>query len=96
MDKNIRGYFIDGGATRAFDECKMKVEIQGKTVAAWKSVVHWPVAIRCGNDENTTEDKHSSYQAAAAVCESLRQRGFGMMGKVFPLKTRVDPIFSDG
>ncbi len=60
---------------------------------AWKSTAWWPANVFLGNEENTSDDLHGSYQQAAAVCARLRFHGLGGDGRIFPLKTRVDPVF---
>lgn len=61
----------------------------------WKSVAVWPDTIKVGNvvGKNESEDTHRSREAAQAVCDLLRKEGFGGEGKVFPISTRVVPVW---
>lgn len=43
----------------------------------WKSIAWWPDTVSLLNEENTSEDKHHSEEAADAVCRALRREGLG-------------------
>lgn len=62
---------------------------------SWRSVATWPDTIRVGNvvGKNDSEDTHDSQEAAQAVCDLLKKHGFGGDGKVFPISTRVEPVY---
>jgi hypothetical protein len=62
---------------------------------AWKSIAVWPDTIRVGHivGKNESDDTHRSLEAAEVVCRLLRERGFGGEGKVFPVSTRVEPVW---
>jgi hypothetical protein len=62
---------------------------------AWRSIAVWPDTIRVGNEvgKNESDDTHSTKGAAQAVCDLLMRHGFGGDGKVFPLSTRVEPVW---
>jgi hypothetical protein len=50
----------------------------------------WPKEeVKLYNQLNESRDTHGSVTAAEAVCQMLRDRGFGGDGKIFPLSTRV-------
>lgn len=57
----------------------------------YKSIAVWPDGT-VSNIKNESEDTHETYEHAEAVCKLLRIHGFGGMGKVFPISTRVEPI----
>lgn len=63
---------------------------------AWRSITVWPDTIRVGNivGKNESDDTHSSREQAEAVCGLLRKHGFGGDGKVFPVSTRVEPVWN--
>lgn len=62
---------------------------------AWRSIAVWPETIRVGNtvSKNESDDTHSSRGQAEAVCKLLQEQGFGGEGKVFPVSTRVEPVW---
>lgn len=49
----------------------------------------WPDTVKLYNQLNESRDSHGSIAAAEAVCQMLRDRGFGGDGRIFPLSTRV-------
>lgn len=61
----------------------------------YKSIAVWPDTISVGNvvGKNESGDTHSTWEQADAVCGLLRKQGFGGMKKVFPLSTRVEPVW---
>lgn len=63
---------------------------------AWRSIAVWPDTIRVGHivGKNESDDTHSSRAEAEAVCGLLRKHGFGGDGKVFPVSTRVEPVWN--
>ena len=63
---------------------------------AWRSIAVWPDTIRVGHivGKNESDDTHSSREQAEAVCALLRKHGFGGDGKVFPVSTRVEPVWN--
>lgn len=61
----------------------------------WKSIAWWPDTVSLMTEENTSEDKHHSEEAADAVCRFLRREGLGGERKIFPLRTKVEPIFPE-
>lgn len=62
----------------------------------WRSVAVWPKpAVNLMSHDNSSTDTHHSEEAARAVCGMLRRNGFGGDGKIFPLETRVEPIFPE-
>jgi len=58
----------------------------------YKSIAVWPrdCGINLGNTNNESSDTHGSKEEAEAVCDLLRQNGFGGDRRVFPLSTRVE------
>lgn len=54
-----------------------------------------PDTVRVGNivGQNESDDTHGSYEQAQAVCDLLRKRGFGGEGEIFPVSTRVEPVW---
>jgi hypothetical protein len=56
-----------------------------------KSFAEWPKGTLCLGDTVTT-DSHYSEKEALSVCRILEREGFGGNGKVFPIKTWVEPI----
>lgn len=58
----------------------------------FKSIIYWPNTVSLGTVDNTSEDTHDSFDAAAAVCDMIEQQGFGGEGKIFPIKTLVKPV----
>ena len=62
---------------------------------AWRSIAVWPDTIRVGNvvGKNESDDTHDSKEQAEAVCKLLEKEGFGGNGHVFPISTRVEPVF---
>lgn len=62
----------------------------------YKSIAWWPYpSVDLGDEENKSEDNHHDRESAESVCRMLETRGFGGDGKIFPLKTEVDPIYPD-
>ena len=61
----------------------------------WKSIAWWPESVSLMSKENTSDDTHHSQEAAEAVTRMLQRRGLGGDGKIFPLKTAVEPIFKE-
>jgi hypothetical protein len=61
----------------------------------WKSIAWWPDTVSLLNEENTSEDKHHSEEAADAVCRALLREGLGGERQIFPLRTKVEPIFPE-
>lgn len=68
----------------------------GPKPKAWRSIAVWPDTIRVGHivGKNESDDTHSSREQAEAVCGLLREHGFGGDGKVFPVSTRVEPVWN--
>ena len=65
-----------------------------QTPIGWRSVAIWPKpAVNLMSADNSSTDKHHSEEAAHAVCRFLRREGFGGDRKIFPLETRVEPVF---
>ena len=59
----------------------------------FKSIAVWPVGtMKNKYGEPESSDKHYSKSGAEAVCRMLHNNGFGGMGKVFPVSTRVEEI----
>ena len=58
----------------------------------YKSVAKWPDSVSLGTPENESEDYHATRRNAEVVCSLLRLHGFGGMGKIFPLETRVEEV----
>ena len=56
----------------------------------YKSIAEWPEGT-CKNSFGKSEssDTHQSKEAAEAVCKMLERDGYGGMGEIFPLKTKV-------
>lgn len=78
------------------DEAQVNTEWANDRVPkTWRSVVVWPAEIVVGSiaGKNESSDVHNSEEAAACVCSLLRREGFGGNGSVFPLSTRVEPIW---
>lgn len=58
-----------------------------------KSFAQWPAGTVTGaGGTDITEDTHESKEAAEAVCDMLRQSGFGGDRSVFPINTWVEPV----
>ena len=68
---------------------------KSKNVQCLPEVAVWPDAIRVGNvvGKNESDDTHDSKEQAEAVCKLLEKEGFGGDGNVFPISTRVEPVF---
>jgi len=62
----------------------------------WRSIAIWPNTIKVGNTigKNESDDIHATREAAEAVCNLLRKHGFGGNGEVFPISTRVEPVWN--
>lgn len=54
----------------------------------FKSNAEWPKGT-CDFLDNVSEDKHSTYEEAKAVCSMLERDGHGGDGEIFPLRTWV-------
>lgn len=62
----------------------------------WKSIVTWPEGTVClATTDNTSEDTHHSEEEALHVCKMLREHGMGGDGKIFPVKTQVEPLTAE-
>ena len=63
---------------------------------SWKSFAQWPrPEVQLGNELNESSDTHATEEQAAAVVKLLREKGFGGDGKVFPISTRIEPVFDE-
>jgi hypothetical protein len=64
--------------------------------SGWKSIAVWPKpAVNLMSADNSSTDTHGTQEAARAMCLMLRRNGCGGDGKIFPLETRVEPIFPE-
>ena len=61
----------------------------------WKSIILWPDEVYTGNNPNESIDYHRTKAAAEYVCRQIKQRGMGLLGKVYPISTRVEPPTAD-
>lgn len=61
----------------------------------YKSVAVWPAGT-IDFDNNVTEDSHEKMMQAGAVCNQLHKYGFGMEGRIFPVKTMIVEVANDG
>jgi len=56
----------------------------------YKSCAEWPEGT-VSEPGNITKDSHHEKGQARSVCNLLRLQGFGGEGKVFPVRTWVEP-----
>lgn len=57
----------------------------------WKSIITWPDKINTGeSNPRQSSDRHPSAEHARSVCLTLRRRGFGMDGEIFPLGAKIE------
>jgi len=60
------------------------------TCVEWQSNAQWPLDTYRGIDgKGISTDMHRNKEAAVAVCDGLKKKGFGGEGKVFPVKVWV-------
>lgn len=64
----------------------VSVSVVPVRVDGWASWAEWSGAY------GKTDDKHSTKEAAEAVCRALRREGLGGGREIFPLRTGVEPI----
>jgi hypothetical protein len=57
-------------------------------------VAVWPAGTITagGTDLDGSSDEHDTFDQAEAVCDMLNRDGFGGEGKIFPLRTYVEPV----
>jgi hypothetical protein len=53
----------------------------------WKSNAKWPES--CGVVDNVSTDTHDTQEQAIAVCQMMKENGFGGDRKEFPIKTWI-------
>ena len=61
----------------------------------FRSCAEWPQGTMNGyNNEVSTDDHYGPdpHGMAVAVCAGLEREGFGGQGKIFPLKTWIEPL----
>lgn len=86
--------FWDGWKSAPFG-ATLGVDFEAVEILAWKSIAWWPESVSLMSKENTSDDTHHSQEAAEAVTRMLQRRGLGGDGKIFPLKTAVEPILKE-
>ena len=57
----------------------------------WKSCAQWPTGTIAGSNDIST-DEHGTREQAEAVCQLLRENGFGGDHQIFPVRTWVEPL----
>ncbi len=55
----------------------------------YTSNAKWPKGT-CDFSNNISTDKHGTKEQAEGICRMLEEGGFGLDGKVFPIKTWVE------
>jgi hypothetical protein len=89
--RNLHAFF----GTRDAPRTELDPICRDPEPTGWKSIAWWPETVSLMSEENTSTDTHHSEEAARAVCGMLRRNGLGGDGKIFPLKTDVEPIFPE-
>jgi hypothetical protein len=57
----------------------------------FRSVAQWPKGT-CSWSNDITEDEHFTREDAEGVCDLLREKGYGLDGKILPIKCWVERI----
>lgn len=63
-----------------------------KSAKQFSSNAEWPDSVKLGCIPNVSTDKHDSEKMAQAVCDRLKECGFGGEGKIFPIRTWVEEL----